>query len=109
MAKRVARKSSRRPRTDHMFSYASRPSRSYYRNENLHEDFQTLVNSEEGLECHKFLKAAAALEGVPMLRLHKLSAATKRKLKTVIGDNKELKVGECRRLMKDMTQILLND
>lgn len=84
------------------FEYASRPTTQHYRPRGVHKDFQCLVNSLESAEAHKFLKAAAALEGVPMTRLHKLSASTKRKLKEVIGDNKELAVNQCRYLMNTL-------
>ena len=89
-----------------MFRYASDPRRGNYRPSGVHVDFQCLVNSPETAEAHKFLKAAAALEGVPMVRLHKLSASTKRRLKVAIGDNKELTVDECRHLMNNMLNIL---
>lgn len=84
------------------FVYASAPRTQHYRPRGVHEDFQCLVNSPETAEAHKFLKAAAALEGVPMVRLHKLSASTKRKLRDAVGDNKELPVGDCRQLMNSM-------
>jgi len=68
----------------------------------LDKDFRVLVNDVEKAEAHKFLKAAAALEGVPMVRLHRLSESVKQKLKAVIGDNKTLPPKECRRLMNGM-------
>lgn len=87
---------------DVQFVYSARPRSQHYRPEGVHKDFQCLVNSPEAAEAHKFLKAAAALEGVPMVRLHKLSASTKRKLKAVVGDNKELGLGDCRYLMNSV-------
>ena len=86
-------------KTEPRFEYAVRPQSQHYRPQGVHEDFQCLVNSSGAAEAHKFLKAAAALEGVPMVRLHKLSASVKRKLRNVIGDNKELPVNQCRHLM----------
>lgn len=102
---KTARKGIRLSKTskeDSMFRYAARPRTQHYRPSGVHVDFQCLVTSPETAEAHKFLKAAAALEGVPMVRLHKLSAATKRRLKEVIGDNKELPAKECKSLMDTM-------
>lgn len=94
---------------DVQFVYSSRPRTQHYRPSGVHEDFQCLVNSSEAAEAHKFLKAAAALEGVPMVRLHKLSAATKRKLKAVVGDNKKLPITVCREIMKDLVGWMVSD
>lgn len=91
------------------FVYVSAPRSSHYCNSGVHKDFQCLVNSPESAEAHKLLKAAAALEGVPMVRLHKLSASMKRKLKQLIGENKELPVTTCREVMNDLTGWMLSD
>lgn len=106
MSKKCARKGIRLSKTskkeDSMFRYAARPRTQHYRPSGVHVDFQCFVNSPETAEAHKFLKAAAALEGVPMTRLHKVSADTKRRLKFVVGDNKTLPSNECKELMNNM-------
>ena len=87
------------------YAYAAQPRSQHYRPHGVHKDFQCLVNSPETAEAHKFLKAAAALEGVPMVRLHRLSSSVKRRLKEVVGDNKELSVGQCRQLMDELCYV----
>lgn len=101
---RPARKGIRLTKKEEIqFVYSSDPRSQHYRPRGVHKDFQCFVNSPEAAEAHKFLKAAAALEGIPMARLHKLSATTKRRLKEVVGDNKELPATVCREIMKDLT------
>ena len=113
MARRKSKKSSSGIRltkkVESRFVYASRPRAQHYSPRGVHEDFQCLVNSPESAEAHKFLKAAAALEGVPMVRLHKLSGSTKRKLKCLVGDSKELQVGDCKFVMNSMLKIYNNE
>lgn len=86
-----------------MFVYAARPRTQHYR-PRIHKEFQCLVTSPESAEAHKLLKSIAALAGVPMCRLHKLSARMKRKLKKTIG--KKLATNECHYLMNNMLDIL---
>ena len=112
MSKKCARKGirlSKNVKEDSMFRYAARPRTQHYRPSGVHVDFQCTVNSPETAEAHKFLKAAAALEGVPMTRLHKVSSDTKRRLKDLVGDNKELPASSCREIMKDLVGWMASD
>ena len=100
-ARRITRKGNKAGR----FDYAANPRSTNYSNGALHRDFRTLVNSPEAAEAHKFLKAAAALEGVPMKHLQRLSPTVRAKLRQVIGDNKLLESGMCKTLRKDMIDV----